>query len=155
MRIILVLLPLACACQRAEVFDIDVTNLTPVSTEAEAAAPAQVARLSPPPLTATSSVAFSPTGMLTKGDVLSVTVSVDVSGAAGGDVALEVVAPDGTMYQRLEQPLKADPFATQHFDFTVPVAGTWIDTMSLTGTWDAHLMFGGVELLHDTFELMP
>ncbi|MBL8956808.1 MAG: hypothetical protein JNK82_38900, partial [Myxococcaceae bacterium] len=131
-----------------------ISNLTPVTRETTTA-PVHVTRRSPPPLAATSSVSFSPEGMRAKGEVVSITFSVDVTGANGGELALEVIAPDGTMYQRPQQPLQADPFATQHFEFTVPVAGTWIDSMSLTGTWSAHLLHGDAELLHDTFDLLP
>ena len=127
--------------------------LAPVTIDANAAP--NVARPAPPPLRATASIAFSPAGMLTRSEVRSVIISVDVSGATGGELALELLAPGGTMYQRPTQPLAADPFATQHFDFTIPVAGTWIDSMDLSGRWDAHLMLGDAELLHDTFELMP
>ncbi len=159
MRITTALLVLAgLSCQRSEVpIDIDVMNLTPVRVLEPyvETTPSRGTRVSPPPLAATSTVTFSPAGMVTKSEVVSVTLSVDVSGAAGGDLALELVAPDGSMYQRPEQPLGTDPFASQHFDFTFPVAGTWIDSMSLTGTWHAHLMFGSTELLHDTFELVP
>lgn len=151
----------AVACQQppAENLDIDVLNLANPASPIEADAPPRVTRTAhePPALHATTTVTFFPAilaGQSLSG-VHSVIIGVDVIGATGGELALELLTPDGTLYQRPTLPLAADPFAPQHLEFSIPVSGTWIDSMKLTGTWDAHVFLGSAELLHETFELAP
>ncbi|MBK7862739.1 MAG: hypothetical protein IPJ65_29840 [Archangiaceae bacterium] len=108
-----------------------------------------------PPVRARSTVTREPSTAMTPAEVQQLTIGVDVSGAQGQELSLELSLPDGTMYQRLSQTLGPDPWHPQHVDFVVPVTGTWIDSFDLTGTWDSHVYLGPAELLHDTFELKP
>lgn len=151
---------LAFSCQQNPgEFDTDVVNLVRGPPEPVALAPIQVTTTNiappPPPALAATLVVKNRIAKHSARETLSVSFYVDVIGANGGDLALELVTPDGTVYQRMLQDLGTDPFATQHFEFKLPVAGTWIQSQGLTGTWDAHLFRADAELVHETFELDP
>lgn len=60
---------------------------------------------------------------------------------AGGEVQhLELVSPDGAIYQRLEAPLEARGRSRQSVvETVVPVAGTWMTQHSLFGLWTVNV----------------
>lgn len=157
MRLVLLVVAVA-ACQRpAEKIDIDVTNLTPAPTDV---APVQVTRetfdpprvsFDPPPAPA---LAARATGTMLA-DPRTWSIAVDVDGATGDELAVEFTMPDGTLYERQAQPLQDAPFTTQRFEFTLPIAGTWIESQQLYGEWRAHVLVGARELLAEPFTVAP
>ncbi len=85
----------------------------------------------------------------------AIDVSVRLSGAfAGSKVAVEFVAPGNAVYERRESALTGSLFDEQQLSFTLPVAGTLIDSSKLAGTWTARFELDGVELTTQTFELV-
>jgi hypothetical protein len=149
---ILLLAAVATSCQRpAENLDVDVdvVKLTPTSTAdttpVSVTRPTFEARVLPP-LSARATLTPLP---------ISIELHVVVVGATGGELAIEYVTPDGSMYQRQVQPLVEAPFAEQAFDFSLPVAGTWIEANQLYGDWNAHVLVGAAELLSEPFTLSP
>ena len=108
-----------------------------------------------PPPEAQVTLIRDPEGAMAVAALQSLTAHVTVTGATDGDIAIEFIAPGGTIYQRQAQPSANTPLTAQTFDFVLPVAGTWIDSNALTGTWEAVLMFGPAQLHDDTFELTP
>ena len=152
MRLRLLLLSIAvAACQRpADHIDVDVMNLTPVPVES---APAQFTRTT---FEAPTAPPLSARGTATPGgDPLSVAIHVDLEGATSGDLAVELTTPDGTVYERQTRRIADAPFDVQRFDFTLPVAGTWIETQQLYGEWRAHVLVGARELIAEPFTLNP
>jgi hypothetical protein len=164
MRVPLALLTLvASACQQpATQLEIDVSNLarptadvaSPSVTRVNAAEPT---RGPPPPaLHATATLVRTPLDpQQPDGALGSITLHVELIGAMGGELGVEFVTPDGTMYQRQVATARLAPFDTQTFDFTLPISGTWISSQALSGRWHGHLLLGANELLSESFDLNP
>jgi hypothetical protein len=146
---ILLLAAIAVSCERpASNLDVSAANLTRGPVDG---APVSVTRTTfdakvLPPLAARATLTPTPT---------SIDLHVVVLGATGGEVAIEYVTPDGSMYQRQVRPLIEAPFVEQPFDFSLPVAGTWIEANQIYGDWSVHVMVGAAELLGQTFTLSP
>lgn len=94
-----------------------------------------------------------PDGALKVSEVHAVNLSLEVlNGPAGGAVHMELVAPSGLSYERQEQQLQA---GKSRLDFTVPVAGTLIQQVGMSGTWTAHFTLDGRELATQQYSLSP
>ncbi len=110
----------------------------------------------PPPLRADAVIKVDPNGSTRVSEVRSVVFDFDVEGVATpSELALELVTPRGSSYERHVQALREAPFDTQHATFDVPVAGTMIDTSRLHGQWTARYFVNGTEVGTQTFELTP
>jgi hypothetical protein len=109
----------------------------------------------PPALSVQTQATASPAGAVSKGLVDSITLSVDLLGADPGELALEIIAPNGTPYERHATQMQGTAFDAQHFEFVLPVAGTWIDSQSLTGSWSANVFVAGVAQQALTFDIEP
>lgn len=164
-----------CACQQAPASAIDVavadTVRAPVAampssrdTTAAPSAPVAPQRERPTmhvplrpvtPFSLTAATVISPAGAVQKSLVDSVTIGVDLMGAAPGELAVEFFAPNGMSYQRRTASVQGGTEAAQHFDFELPVAGTWIDSSSITGQWTARIFFQGEEKLSQGFDIEP
>ncbi len=108
----------------------------------------------PPPLAATGAISLDPPATRSPSIVRSVTASFSVIGVtAASDFDVEFTMPSGLPYEKRIAPLIADPFNLQQLQFVLPVAGTFIDSNDLTGTWQVSLRLGGNVLTTQTFEL--
>ncbi|MBX7113899.1 MAG: hypothetical protein K1X64_06140 [Myxococcaceae bacterium] len=108
-----------------------------------------------PPLAFTAKVDTAAPQSMPLSALDAVDVSVKLSGAfAGSKVAVEFVAPGDTVYERRETALTGSVFDEQQLSFTLPVAGTLIDSAKLAGTWAARFELDGAELTTQTFELV-
>jgi len=108
----------------------------------------------PPPLAATGTLMIDPPGAHSPSTVRSVTATFSVVGVtASSDLDVEFSMPDGLPYEKRIATLNADPFNAQQLQFILPVAGTFIDTNDLNGTWQINLRLGGDILSAQTFEL--
>lgn len=107
-----------------------------------------------PPLTFTAKVDTAAPQSMPLSALDAIDVSLTLSGAfAGSKVAVEFVAPGDTVYERREAALSGSVFDEQQLSFTLPVAGTLIDSSKLAGVWTARFELDGVELTTQTFEL--
>ncbi len=111
--------------------------------------------LRPPELKITATVTSTPAGATLQSPLDFITLGVDLYGATPGEVAIELIAPGGSMYQRFATELTGEATQIQHVEFVLPVAGTWIDSQAMTGTWYAHVYFQGSERLTQPFDLDP
>lgn len=110
----------------------------------------------PPALAATSSARLDPEGTTGVDEVETVTIHADVIGAQGPTgIVEELITPSGDAYQRNVETLFGDVDQLQPVDFTLPVAGTFIQMRQLTGTWTARLSVNGQVVATQTFELAP
>ena len=69
--------------------------------------------------------------------------------------ALKLPQTSDGAYERHVAQLQGSALDTQHFDFVLPVAGTWIDSQSLTGSWSANVFVAGVSQQTLTFDIEP
>lgn len=146
------------ACSRGGTIDVEPPQpLTPVEVpvveqprvtrEAEPERPL-------PPLTALTSITYLPATARSMGEVLSVTVHVEVHGSQGGhEVVANFEAPGGMPYERRAKQIDGTAFDTHQIDFVLPVAGTMIPQAGLSGVWVASLYHDGEKLAVPTFEL--
>ena len=108
----------------------------------------------PPPLAATGTLSINPPNAHSPSTVRSVTVTYSVIGVtAPSDLDVEFTMPGGLPYEKRTSTLTADPFNPQQLQFVLPVAGTFIDTNDLTGSWQVNLRLGANVLSTQTFEL--
>ncbi|MHB8876855.1 MAG: hypothetical protein ACYC8T_24425 [Myxococcaceae bacterium] len=104
---------------------------------------------------ATTAVSFEPAGKSRTTEVRAVTVRLTVAAVPEPtEVALEFLAPGGTVYERRAGSLAKVP-GEQTLAFELPVAGTVIDSSSLTGVWQAQFRINGAKILAQNFELTP
>jgi len=180
-RLVPALLTLA-ACQQtpAPGIDLSVDNLTrgavavaPPPTKSTTATPAYVgAKIErpdllvdkptlhlpthvPPTFSLQTGATLSPSGNTSKSMVDAVTVSVDMIGTPATELAVEFVSPSGTPYERRTVQATGSVDDAQHFDFVLPVAGTWIDSQAITGQWTARIFLAGAEQPAATFTIDP
>jgi len=108
----------------------------------------------PPPLAATGTISVDPPDARSPSMVRSVTARFSVIGVtAPSNLDVEFTMPGGTPYEKRTATLDADPFNPQQMQFVLPVAGTFIDTNDLTGSWQVNLRLGANVLSTQTFEL--
>lgn len=97
-----------------------------------------VAPLAPPPPSCAIVVERDPPTAQTASTVRLVTFRLTVRGEeAGNRVLVEFVTPSGIVYEQRSAALTGTRFDVQQRVFELPVAGTVIDTGSLTGRWTA------------------
>lgn len=85
----------------------------------------------------------------------SVALTLTVVGAKPGLLAVEFVTPQGQVYERREHRLNGRVHDTQEARFELPVAGTWIDSAALHGTWQVNVTLDDVALRTLEFEVAP
>ncbi len=112
----------------------------------------------PPPLVVSiePTVTFDPPEAETVGTIRATKFELDVQGAEGEhEVALQVLTPSGHTYQLLTQKMTGARNGSVRVGFDLPVAGTFIDSSNLSGTWTARVLLDGEERGALTFELEP
>lgn len=105
-----------------------------------------------PPLAFSSRVTpIRAEGMAGLRDVL---VQLSLQGAVpNSQLAVEFLSPGGMPYERRERSIEGG--GLQVHDFLLPVAGTFIESAGLTGSWSARFFLDGVELTTADFEVAP
>ena len=78
--------------------------------------------------------------------LLEVLVRVDVEGVDPSEVAVEFTTPTGQVFDRQVKQLTQPRTEKQSVEFGLPVAGTFITSNQLVGTWQARVFLAGVEL---------
>jgi signal peptidase I len=110
-------------------------------------------RRAPVELIATGSLERSPAGAERVGDLKTLTVRVQMEGFKPGTMAVEFMAPGDVPFQRKTARLSGLPI--EEHAFSLPVAGTLIDTNNLSGRWAARLTAHGKTVSTWNFELKP
>ena len=149
------------ACSRGAPIDVDPP--VPLTPEPQAV-PVQENRVTreaeperpPPPLTALTTVSYEPPSARSIGEVLAVTVRVEVRGSQGThEVIANFDAPGSMPYERRAKVIEGSAFDAHVVEFVLPVAGTMIAQAGLQGTWSVPLYHDGEKLGAPTFELTP
>ncbi len=123
----------------------------PQRIEAVAVAPLEL-----PVLRVLPSALQEPLDAASLGEVRSVLLRFEVSGApVTSEVALELIAPGEVVYERRTAALTVGPFQSETLQFELPVAGTLIDINGLAGQWAAQLTIDGEPVVSQEFELKP
>ncbi len=109
----------------------------------------------PPPLHAsTPEVLFEPPSARGLTEVTEVTVRLRVSGLPGrGTVDAEFLAPGPSVHDRRSEQLVAEPTEERELRFRLPVAGTNIPALRLSGPWEVRFFLDGAPLTSTTFTL--
>lgn len=116
----------------------------------------QPVQLPPPALSATTCAVYDPVAGRTVSDVMTVTVCAEVLGAAAGTrLSVEFLTPQDMPFERREAPVTGTAYTRQRFDFSLPVAGTMIDSSHMGGQWKAKFFLDGAPLAVQTFDLSP
>jgi len=134
-----------CACEqktapRLEQQTENVEVLPPVVKGTPSLPPPPAAELPAPPLSATLTFTYDPDPMTPVSDLREITVDVDVLGATSQQLSFEFVTPAAAVFDARAAALSGNPYQRQHLRFELPVAGTLIDSSSLTGTWTARAL---------------
>lgn len=91
--------------------------------------------------------------------VRDIAVTANWSNLAAGThtQTVEVVLPNGDLYQELGTPFSVPdmPNGPQAVVMHIPVAGTWITQRELTGKWNVRLSADGQIFSAQSFELQP
>lgn len=110
----------------------------------------------PPPVTGKAVIEFLPSGATTLGEVRAVVFRLEVTNASGRvPVALELTAPSGLPFQRMEREERAEPGQPLSVEFSLPVAGTLLHHSRMHGVWTAAFYLDGRALDTVQFELQP
>lgn len=105
------------------------------------------------PATAQVSVTMDPPAMRQIGELRAVKATVTVLGGGPTALTMEFIAPSGQVFNRQEG--TAVEGEARQTEFSLPVAGTLIDSSALTGTWRARVFFEGRVVGENAFEVLP
>lgn len=110
----------------------------------------------PPPLSASASVSYLPSGDVHLSTLRSVSIAFSLIGAGSTDLAtIEFIAPNGSPYETRPVPLRGTAFEQQQLEFSLPVGGTLVETAQLTGNWKAVLRVNGQVAAAPGFDINP
>jgi hypothetical protein len=107
----------------------------------------------PPAPQLTLNIATEPPRTRQLGLIRTVNVNLDLIGVNPGTVTLEFVAPSGQVFQSDRAELVGTAFENQQLSFSLPVAGTLIDSSSLVGRWTTRVFVSGVQMGDAQFEV--
>ena len=128
---------------------------TPALAAPARALPAQVVGATPRARVALRAT-LAPLAVTSVTELGEVALDVEVEGVAGpAELAVEFIAPGGEVFDRQARTLEGSAFELQQARFALPVAGTQVDQLRLTGQWQARVFLGGRQVDAQSFGLTP
>ena len=108
------------------------------------------------PVVASTQLVPAPGGNRSVATLGAVDLDLTVKGVNGvGQVDVEFLAPGELPYERRTVSVQAPPTETRTLRFSLPVAGTPISSLGMSGAWEARFFLDGEPLASATFTLEP
>ena len=108
------------------------------------------------PVVASTQLVPAPGGNRSVATLGAVDLDLTVKGVNGvGQVDVEFLAPGELPYERRTVSVQAPPTETRTLRFSLPVAGTPISSLGMSGAWEARFFLDGEPLASATFTLDP
>lgn len=108
------------------------------------------------PVVASTQLVPAPGGNRSVATLSAVDLDLTVRGVNGaGQVDVEFIAPGEMPYERRTVAVQAPPTETRTLRFSLPVAGTPIASLGMSGAWEARFFLDGEPVASATFTLDP
>lgn len=108
------------------------------------------------PVVASTQLVPAPGGNRSVATLSAVDLDLTVKGVNGvGQVDVEFLAPGELPYERRTVSVEAPPTETRTLRFSLPVAGTPISSLGMSGAWEARFFLDGEPVASATFTLDP
>jgi hypothetical protein len=108
------------------------------------------------PVEASMQLVPAPGGSRSVATLGAVDLDLTVKGVNGaGQVDVEFIAPGEMPYEKRSVAVQAPPTEARTLRFSLPVAGTPISSLGMSGAWEARFFLDGEPLASATFTLDP
>lgn len=108
------------------------------------------------PVVASTQLVPAPGGNRSVATLSAVDLDLTVKGVNGtGQVDVEFLAPGELPYEKRTVSVQASPTETRTLRFSLPVAGTPISSLGMSGAWEARFFLDGEPVASATFTLDP